>query len=475
MPLRFYNTLSRKLEDFKPLKSGEVSLYTCGPTVYDYMHIGNLRTFVFDDTLRRALEASDYKVKHVMNITDVGHLVSDGDEGEDKLEKGAKREGKTVWEVAAHYMEAFKNDVASMNILVPNVRAGQDEYCRATDFTPQQIEIIKILLDKKFAYQAEQAIYFDVTKLASYGELTGQKLSDKEIAVRSEVVTDENKHHPQDFALWFFTVGRFAKHDMRWDSPWGEGFPGWHLECSAIIHAVLGDPIDIHTGGVDNIGTHHVNEMAQTEAAFGHKLANYWLHSEHLLVNNQRMAKSLGNFYTLADVMKKGYDPLAIRLLFLQAHYRHQLNFSWEALEAAQAFLNRLRAWADLQFQPNLGHKKDAGSTYQPSLDKIKQTINDDLNTSQALAVLSSLVKTAELEGVDPEKLTALLEQLDQLLGLRLCSREDINNKAKSLIVAHEEARKSGNWTKADEIRDQLNKQGIEINDTPHGPVWRRS
>lgn len=475
MPLRFYNTLSRKLEDFKPLKSGEVSLYTCGPTVYDYMHIGNLRTFVFDDTLRRALEASDYKVKHVMNITDVGHLVSDGDEGEDKLEKGAKREGKTVWEVAAHYMEAFKNDVASMNILVPNVRAGQDEYCRATDFTPQQIEIIKILLDKKFAYQAEQAIYFDVTKLASYGELTGQKLSDKEIAVRSEVVTDENKHHPQDFALWFFTVGRFAKHDMRWDSPWGEGFPGWHLECSAIIHAVLGDPIDIHTGGVDNIGTHHVNEMAQTEAAFGHKLANYWLHSEHLLVNNQRMAKSLGNFYILADVMKKGYDPLAIRLLFLQAHYRHQLNFSWEALEAAQAFLNRLRAWADLQFQPNLGHKKDAGSTYQPSLDKIKQTINDDLNTSQALAVLSSLVKTAELEGVDPEKLTALLEQLDQLLGLRLCSREDINNKAKSLIVAHEEARKSGNWTKADEIRDQLNKQGIEINDTPHGPVWRRS
>lgn len=361
-----------------------------------------------------------------------------------------------------------------MNILVPNVRGGQDEYCRATDFIPQQIEIIKILLDKESAYQTEQAIYFDVTKLASYGELTGQKLSDKEIAVRSGVVTDKNKRHPQDFALWFFSVGRFAKHDMRWDSPWGEGFPGWHLECSAIIHAVLGDPIDIHTGGVDNIGTHHTNEMAQTEAAFGHKLANYWIHGEHLLVGGQRMAKSLGNFYTLNDVIKRSYDPLALRLLYLQAHYRSQMNFTWEALDGAQAFLNRLRAWADLKLQPNLGHKKDAGSAYPANLDKIKRVLNDDLNTGQALAVLSGLASAAEQEGVDPEKLSVFLEQVDKLLGLGLAGRQDISDETKSLIGQREEARKISSWIEADERRHELLKQGIEINDTPHGPVWSK-
>ncbi len=470
--MKLYNTLSRQIEEFKPISQAEVKLYTCGPTVYDYMHIGNLRKFVFDDTLRRALEASNHKVKHAMNITDVGHLVSDEDEGEDKLEKGAKREGKTVWEVAGHYIEAFRKDVASMNILAPNVRGQKDEYCRATDFIPQQVDMIKILLRKEFAYQTEEAIYFDVTRLVSYGELTGQKLSDKEIAARADVVRDKNKRNPQDFALWFFAVGRFVNHDMRWDSPWGEGFPGWHLECSAIIHTVLGDPIDIHTGGVDNIGTHHVNEMAQTEAAFGHKLANYWLHSEHLLVSEERMGKSLGNFYPLSDVLKKGYDPLALRLLFLQAHYHSQMNFTWEALDGAQTFLNRLRAWADLRFQPDLGHKKDSDSSYEAAVQKMKDAISDDLNTPQALAILSALAATAEKEGVNPEKLTVLLGQIDQLLGLRLSDGKDITAEAKSLINQREEARKQGDWTKADELRDKLNQQGIDLNDTPHGSIW---
>ncbi|HSX16031.1 MAG TPA: cysteine--tRNA ligase, partial [Candidatus Saccharimonadales bacterium] len=259
-PMNLYNTLSRKVEALKPIKDGEVSLYTCGPTVYNYYHIGNLRNAVFNDTLRRTLVASGLDVKHVMNITDVGHLVSDADEGEDKLEKGAAREGKTVWEVAEHYTDAFKADMAAMNVLPPSVNPGReknstDPYARATDFIPEQIEMVQKLLDGGFAYQTKQAIYFDVTKLPSYGELSGQKLADKEVAARSDVVTDPEKHHPYDFAVWFFAVGHFADHTMRWDSPWGEGFPGWHLECSAIIHATLGDPIDIHTGGVDHIGT----------------------------------------------------------------------------------------------------------------------------------------------------------------------------------------------------------------------------
>lgn len=474
--MKLYNSLTRKIEDFRPIKAGEVSLYTCGPTVYSYYHIGNLRNAVFNDTLRRALQANDYKVKHVMNITDVGHLVSDADEGEDKLEKGAKQEGKTVWEVARHYTEAFKSDMQQLNILEPNGYKGkEDSYARATDFIEQQIEFIKILLDKGFAYQTEQAIYFDVAKLPSYGELTGQKLSEKEIAARSEVVSDKSKHSPQDFALWFFSVGHFADHTMHWDSPWGEGFPGWHLECSAIIHATLGDPIDIHTGAVDLIGTHHTNEIAQTKAAFGNQLANYWVHNEYLLIENQRMGKSRSNFYNLEDVIKKGYDPLALRLLFLQAHYRSQTNFTWEALQGAQAFLKRLHGWADLTFQPMLGHKKNAADSYSQALNSIKAALSDDLNSGQALAILSALVSTAEHEGVDSEKLTIFLKQVDQLLGLRLSDREDISQETKSLIEQREAARSANNWSEADQLRQKLKKKGIEINDTPHGPVWSRA
>ncbi len=467
MPARFYNTLSRKLEDFKPLKPGEVSLYTCGPTVYDSQTIGNLRTYTLYDTLSRVLTASKYSVNHVMNITDVGHLTSNADAGEDKLEKGAKAAGKTVWEVADNYTAAFNDDLKKLNIIRPKI-------VRATDFIKPQIAMVQILIDKGYGYRTGQAIYFDVSKLPSYGELTRQKLSDKEVGVRSEVVTDKSKRNPQDFALWFFTVGRFTDHEMKWPSPWGDGFPGWHLECSVIIHETLNDPIDIHAGAVDLIGTHHTNEAAQTEAAYGHKLANYWVHGEHLLVDGQRMAKSLGDFYTLDDVIKKGYDPLALRLLYLQARYRSQMNFTWEALDGAQAFLNRLQAWADLQFQPNLGHKKTAGNTYSSAMREIKLALSDDLNTGQTLAVVSRLAAVAEQEGVDIKRLQLFLDQIDRLLGLDLSVREDISAAAKGMIAQREIVRKSSKWEKADELRKKLLEQSIEVNDTRHGTVWSR-
>ena len=466
--MKLYNTPTRKVEEFKPLDGNTVTFYSCGPTVYDHQTIGNLRTYVLYDTLKRVLAISGFEVKHVMNITDVGHLTSDGDEGEDKLEKGAKSTGKTVWEVAGEYTEEFKQNIEQLNVPLPML-------AKATDFIGQQIVMVRELLDKGFAYQTDQAIYFDISKLDSYGQLTGQKLTDKEVGARVAVVVDESKRHPQDFALWFFLVGRFSNHEMHWESPWGKGFPGWHLECSAIIHSTLGDPIDIHSGAVDLIGTHHTNEIAQTEAAYGNRLANYWVHGEHLLVDGQRMGKSLGNFYTLKDVVDKGYDPIALRLLYLQAHYRTQLNFTWEALSAAETYLKNLQAWADLKFQPQLGHKEHAGDAYGPTLDKIKAELSNDLNTSGALSELSRLVALAEQEGVDPQKLQPLLVTLDQLLGLRLADRQDIGQDDKDLIAQRQQARQAKDWAKADQLRRQLADKGLEINDTPHGPIWSRS
>jgi cysteinyl-tRNA synthetase len=457
--MKLHNTLSRQVEEFKPMQAPVVKLYTCGPTVYDYSHIGNLRAYVFDDTLRRALGVAGYQVKHVMNITDVGHLVSDEDEGEDKLEKGAGRENKTVQEVAQFYTEAFLGDVKALNILQPNgYRGPHGTYALATDFIAEQIGIVNLLMDKGFAYQTEQAIYFDVSRLSDYGKLTGQKLSDKEVAARAEVVTDPSKHHPQDFALWFFRAGRFANHSLHWPSPWGDGFPGWHLECSAIIHATLGEPIDIHTGGVDHIGTHHTNEIAQTEAAFGVKLANYWLHNEHLLINGQKMSKSKNNFFTLKDIAGKHFNPLALRLLFLQSHYRNQANFTWEALEAAAAHLKSLQAWAELRHQKT--------PTLEPdSLLNVKQAVFNDLNNTQALSMLSEMyVVTSE----------AFLQQLDELFGLDLAKLSDIDEASKQLISQRQAARQRNDWTESDRRRQQLAQQGLEINDTPDGPIWHR-
>jgi len=462
--LRLHNTLSRKVEPFKPRKPGEVTLYTCGPTVYNYYQIGNLRNAVFNDTLRRTLEAAGLSVKHVMNITDVGHLVSDEDEGEDKLEKGAKREGQTVWQVAEHYTDAFKADMAALNILPPSVNPKRpqnlkhhDSYSRATDFIPEQIAMVQALMDKDFAYQTNQAIYFDVTKLPDYGILTGQKLADKETGARTEVHTDPDKKNPHDFAVWFFTVGRFADHSMHWSSPWGDGFPGWHLECSAIVHATLNDPIDIHTGGVDHIGTHHPNEMAQTEAAFGHDLAKFWVHNEFMLVDGAKMAKSKGNSYLLKDVTDRGFHPLALRLLYLQAHYRSEINFTWESLEAAQNRLLNLYAWADLT------HQSDNQTDF---IANALAAMGNDLGTPQLLEALAT---------ADIIPAPSLLKQLDQLLGLNLADRPDITTAQKHLIAERETARAGKDWAKADKLRAELADHHLDIDDTPHGPRWRRT
>jgi cysteinyl-tRNA synthetase len=471
--MKIYNTASRQVEEFEPINDGRVKLYTCGPTVYDYAQIGNLRAFVFDDTLRRVLSASGYDVKHVMNITDVGHLVSDEDEGEDKLEKGAARENKSVWQVAEFFIEAFLSDVKSLNILEPNGYDGpHGVYARATDFIDQQIDLVKILVDKAFAYQTEQAIYFDVSKLSDYGKLTRQKLSDKEVAARADVITDAQKRHPQDFAVWFFSVGRFANHSMRWPSPWGEGFPGWHLECSAIIHATLGEPIDIHTGGVDHIGTHHTNEIAQTEAAYDIQLANYWMHNEHLLIDGRKMSKSMGNFIKLSDITERGIDPLALRLLFLQSHYRSQTNFTWQSLEAAQITLKNFYAWADLQFQGF--ESNQLREDYGLSFAKILSSMQDDLASPEALGWFSGMVNRTDSLGIDSLSIGDQAKKIDELFGLGLSTRKDVPDDIKSLIKDRDEAREAKDWKKADSIRDKLLEHKIEINDSAAGSVWRR-
>lgn len=477
--MKLYNTLSRTIEEVRPVKTGEVSLYTCGPTVYNYQHIGNMRAFLVDDFLRRALAAQGLKVRHVMNITDVGHLVSDADEGEDKLEKGAKREGKTVQEVAEHYTQSFKQDLKLLNILPPNAYQDTkrgDTFARATDFIPQQIAMIERLFDQGYAYQTEQAIYFDVAKLPGYGALTGQTLADKEVGVRDEVVTDSSKHHPSDFAVWFFTVGRYADHSMHWSSPWGEGFPGWHLECSAIIHETLNDPIDIHTGGIEHIGTHHPNEMAQTEAAYDHPLAHIWFHYNHLLVDGGKMAKSEGNTYLVKDLIDRGFSPLAYRLLALQAHYRSELNFTWDSLAAAQNTLLNLYAWADLVHQTNLAPIRLPEDNIENFLGRVKAALADDLSTTSALAeVFRYSTSLAPGMTLDAEDFSQVLQPLDELLGLKLAGRPDITAEQKELIAKREIARGAKDWAQADRLRAQLARHHLGVSDTPNGPRWRRT
>ncbi|HVE81167.1 MAG TPA: cysteine--tRNA ligase, partial [Candidatus Dormibacteraeota bacterium] len=343
---------------------------------------------------------------------------------------------------------------------------------------PVQIELIKLLLQKEFAYIAEQAIYFDVSKLSDYGKLSGQKLGEKEIGARSEVVVDSQKRNPQDFALWFFTVGHHAGHTMNWPSPWGNGFPGWHLECSAIIHQHLGETIDIHTGGVDHIGTHHTNEIAQSEAAFAKPLANFWLHNEFLQIEGKKIAKSGGKFNTLSDLKAKGFSPMAYRLLLLQAHYRSQQNFTVEALEAAQSFLCKLEAWADLRFEQIEPVNDD---NLDRRLDEVKENITDalgdDLNTPKVLATISKLVSYMDGSGIVPSKhqgFTELLAHIDACLGLGLSHREDITEAQSKLMHKREEARLAGEYGESDKIRNQLAKDGLVINDTPYGPRWHR-
>ncbi len=454
--LKLYNTLSRKIEDFIPLKDNQVGLYTCGVTVYDYTHIGHLYKYVGDDVLKRVLRANGYQVKHVMNVTDVGHLESDADEGGDKMEKGAKKAGKTVWEVAKFFENYSWESLAKINFETPDI------ICRATEHIPQQINLIQQLEEKGFTYQTPQAIYFDVTKFPDYTKLSGQKLEDKEIGSRDEVKVDPLKKHPADFALWFFTVGHFENHAMHWSSPWGEGFPGWHIECSAMSMEYLGETIDIHTGGVDHIAVHHTNEIAQSEAATGKQFTKYWVHHEHMMIDGEKMSKSKGNFYKIEEIIERGFDPLALRYLFLTAHYRDQMNFTWESLQAAQTALNNLRSeirsWEEA--------KGDPSHFYQ----KFLESANNDLNTPQAVAVMWEMVKS---DGTTFSKSNDLLA-MDKILGLDLEKYLGkplvIPEEVQILADQREVARQSKDFKTSDDLRFKIQDLGYEVEDTADGP-----
>ncbi len=478
---KLYNYLSRKKETFKPIKKGQVGFYTCGPTVYNYAHIGNLRTYIFEDILRRSLEFAGYKVKHVMNITDVGHLTSDADAGEDKMEEEAKKH-KNVWEMSKFYTNSFFNDIEKFNIL----RA--QKIIHATSYIKQQIKIIKILIKKGYAYDTSTAIYFNVTKFKNYAKYSRQPIKNLIAGSRKEVVSDSEKKHPADFVLWFKTVGKFKNHIMSWPSPWGKGFPGWHIECSAISSENLGQPFDIHTGGVDHIFPHHTNEIAQSEAAYGKKLARYWLEGEHLIVDKKRMGKSLGNFYTLKDLENKNINPLAFRYLVLSAHYRSQLNFTWESLEATANSLERLRGFVQklntLPRPPLLsgGKKKNNLLLYKEELievyKKFQKAISDDLDTPKALAILWNLIHdyNKNPEKFDSKAVLELIYDFDKVLGLNLKNiktvRAPIN--IQKMLKEREEARKSKNFAKADAIRKQIINLGWQIEDTPDGTQLKR-
>lgn len=464
-----YNSLTRTKEEFVPKEPGKVGIYTCGPTVYNYAHIGNLRTYVFADVLRRAFEYEGYEVTHVMNVTDVGHLTSDDDFGEDKMEAGARREGKSIWDVARSYEDAFFKDIERLNIERPHIVA------RATEHISTMVDLVEKLMEKGCAYETDQAIYFDVSKFPDYTKLAGQALEEKVVASRAEVQEDPNKRNPADFALWFKAAGRFKNHLMQWDSPWGMGFPGWHIECSAMSMRYLGETIDIHTGGVDHISVHHTNEIAQSEAATGKQFVRYWLHGEFLIVGGgEKMAKSAGEFLTLQSLIDRGYDPLAYRYLCLQVHYRSKLTFTWDSLDAAKTGYNRLKAFIDLASR--------AGGTEQPWMreyrDRFKEAVTDDLNMPRAVAVMWELIREAnsrqELDVLD------VLYDFDQVLGLRLseaaasAQEREIEPEFAALIVEREKARAERNWARADEIRKELSAAGIALEDRPEGTIWRR-
>lgn len=412
MDLYLYNSLTRTKEKFSTIEDGKVRYYTCGMTVYDYAHIGHGRKYVMDDILKRVLMANGYEVNHVQNVTDVGHLVSDSDEGEDKLEKGAKKQGKTVWEVAEFFTNNFYESMDKLNIIRP------DMICKATDHIKEQIELVQKLFNNGYAYDTPEAVYFDTSKFGDYGKLFGQSLDDKKVGVRDEVKIDSNKKRPQDFALWFKRVGDYKEHVMHWDSPWGDGFPGWHIECSAMSMRYLGEQIDIHTGGEDHLSIHHPNEIAQSEAATGKKpFSRFWVHHAFLMVDGKKMSKSLGNFYTISDILDKGYDPIALRYLFLGAHYKKPMNFTWASLDSAQKGYKRLKsAVAVLKTGQRNSLSPEKDGKREAYYQRFMESVNDDINTSKALAIVFEVLKS----NIPSEDKYDLILSFDEILGLKL-------------------------------------------------------
>jgi len=451
---KLYNTLSRKKETFRPIKEKKVGLYTCGPTVYWFAHIGNLRTYIFEDVLKRAFEYEGYKVKHVMNITDVGHLTSDADEGEDKMEIGAKREKKTARQIADYYTEAFKKDIKDLNIKEPDI------WTKATDYIKEQIDLIKKLEKKGFTYQLEDGIYFDTSKIKDYGALAGKR---EKIKPGARVKMIEGKKSPTDFALWKFSP-KDKQRQMEWDSPWGVGFPGWHTECVVMSIKHLGIPFDIHTGGIDHISIHHPNEIAQAKAAYNKKLANFWLHGEFLILKEGRMGKSKGNIITIPTLIEKGIDPLSYRYLCLTAHYRSKLTFSFRTLEAAENSLNNLREkLLELREKDNVKSKDT--KTYK---EKFEKYIKDDLDTPKALALMWDLIKDKNISNKD--KYSLVLE-FDKIFGLDLdkIKKLKISEEVKKLLKERKQAREKKDFKKSDKIRAKIKEKGYEVEDTKSG------
>ncbi len=478
--MKLYNTLTRSIEDFQPLQINKVGLYACGPTVYDNAHIGHMRKYVGDDVLVKTLQFLGFRVNHVMNITDVGHLVSDADEGEDKMEKGARKHGLSVWDVAEKFTKQFFDSTDQLNITRPTT------VCKATDHIPEQIQLIKTLEEKGFTYRIEDGVYFDTAKFADYGALSNLD----QVKAGARVEFNQSKRNASDFALWKFSPQN-EKRQMEWESPWGKGFPGWHIECSAMSMKYLGEQFDIHTGGIDHIETHHPNEIAQSEAATNKKpFVTYWLHHNFLLVNGTKMSKSLGNLYTVQDVVDKDIDPLALRYLFLQTHYRKEMNFTWESLAAAHQALIRLRRWVAERFplfakEGIKGSFMESGSAKTPSTspastllstgfskggEAYKQRfltmISDDLNMPQALALVWEVVKDEVLP--DEEKARLMLD-FDRVLGLDLAKTgaetAAVSAEIQALMDQRQKLRAEGNYAQADKIREDLISLGYEVSD----------
>jgi cysteinyl-tRNA synthetase len=456
--MKLYNTKSRQIEEFHPLKEGFVTMYACGPTVYDSTHIGHMRKYIGDDILRRTLSYLNYEVKHVMNITDVGHLTNDSDEGDDKFENKAKLEGKDVWDIAKFYTENFHKSMQAVNVLPPTIEP------KATDHIPEMKALIEVLMAKEFAYETDQAVYFDVSKDPHYGELSGQKLTDKMIGARDEVAQDPQKKNPADFVLWFKRVGKFENHTMHWNSPkgiQGDGFPGWHIECSAMSMHYLGETIDIHTGGIDHIPVHHENEIAQSECATGHDFVKYWVHHAFLNVDGEKMSKSKKNFYTLFDIQTNNIsDPLSMRLLCMQTSYRKPLNFTWEALRSAETSLKKLQSFAS---------KKHIDGVLDESYkNAFMEALADDLNTSKALALVWQLLEDKNLS--ENNKYATLLS-FDEVLGLKLkdVSPFEVSEEAQELLDQMNKARENKDYTESDNLRNKLESLGYKVEQTKEG------
>ncbi len=465
--MKLYNTLSRQVEEVKPLKEGEISLYTCGLTVYSQPHIGNWVAYIYWDVLQRVLQAEGYNVKRVQNITDVGHLTSDEDAGEDKMLKSALTEGTTAWEVADKYINVANHEAYEL------LGLQKPEFLpRATEYIEQQIEFVKQLEEKGFTYTIADGVYFDTSKLDDYGKLAKLDLKGLRFGAR---VADTGKKNPTDFALWKFSPSD-EKRDMEWDSPWGKGFPGWHLECSCMAREILGDQIDIHTGGIDHIPVHHTNEIAQTEALTGKKFANIWVHANHIKVNGTKMSKSLGNIYTLKDITDKGFDLDAFKLMILSKHYRTEGNFTWENLEAAQNSLLNIHAAADMKWQPDIA--SDTNVAVSHNLNNFLDALRDDLQTPIAMKELRATMLAYLEDGVQEnakQDFQATLEKFDNLLGLSLANRPDITNEQKELIQKREKAKQNKDFATADSIRHQMKQQGIGLEDRANGTRWYRA